>query len=77
MRKLSKRDVEALLGEYDHDPVAALHAALVILIPDCPNQWNSAVDCLQISETDKQLLRDRETSAMDALVKQFVETRGL
>ena len=77
MRRLSKRDVEALLGEYDNNPVAALHAALSILIPDCPKDWSGAVDCLQMTEAAKQSLRDHDTAALDALVKQFVETRSL
>ena len=77
MRKLPKRDVEALLVEYDNTPVESLHAALQVLIPDCPTDWDSAVDLLNKNDAEKKLLRDRNIDALDALVKQFVETRSL
>jgi hypothetical protein len=77
MRKLSKRDVEALLVEYDNNPIASLHAALGVLIPNCPASWEEAVDLLPIDEHQKQLLRHRNIEQLDALVKQLVETRCL
>lgn len=77
MRKLSKRDVEALLSEYDNSPVASLHNALKVLIPDCPSEWSATVDLLNKDDAEKQLLRNGNTEALDALVKQFVETRSL
>jgi hypothetical protein len=77
MRKLSKRDVEALLTEYDNNPVSSLHAALGVLIPNCPEEWEEAVNLLSIDESKKQLLRHGNVVALDALVKQLVETRCL
>ena len=77
MRKLSKRDVEALLGEYDHNPVGALHAALRVLIPDCPSNWQQTVELLSVSDEMKNNLRNQKIEALDSLAKQLVETRGL
>ena len=77
MRNLSKRDVEALLNEYDDNPVVAVHTALHVLIPDCPTEWSAAVELLPFDSARKQLLRARDTATLDALVKQFVETRCL
>lgn len=77
MRKLSKRDVEALLSGYDNNPVVALHAALRLLIPDCPNDWNDTVALLSVSDEMKRDLRNCEIGSLDSLVKQLVETRGL
>jgi hypothetical protein len=77
MRKLSKRDVEALLREYDNNPVAALHTALRILIPSCPSEWRETVAFLPVSDDEKNALQKREIGALDALVKKLVETRGL
>ena len=77
MRKLSKRDVEALLGEYDNNPVASLHTALRVLIPICPDNWSATVALLSVSEEQKNDLRAGKIEALDALVKQLVENRGL
>lgn len=77
MRKLSKRDVEALLAEYDSSPTDALLCALKILLPQRPSTWNEAVGLLDIDDATKTALRNENTSALDALVKQFVETRSL
>jgi len=77
MRKLSKRDIEALLGQYDNDPVDALHTALRILIPMCPDDWNTTVALLSVSEEQKTALCAGKIEALDSLVKQLVETRGL
>jgi hypothetical protein len=77
MRKLSKRDVEALLSEYDNNPVGALHQALRVLLTDCPSDWNAAIGLLDIDDANKQSLRDGNIAALDSLAKHFVETRGL
>lgn len=77
MRKLSKRDVEALLREYDNNPVESLHAALRILIPNCPSEWRETVALLPVSDDEKNALQKRDIGALDSLVKQLVETRGL
>lgn len=77
MRKLSKREVEALLAEYDKDPASALLAALQILIPERPDNWEEAVNSLPLDDATKRQLRDRSLAALDSLVKQLVETRSL
>jgi hypothetical protein len=77
MRKLSKRDVEALLSEYDNNPVGALHHALKILLTDCPSDWKLAIDLLDVDDAEKQSLREGNVAALDSLAKRFVETRGL
>ena len=77
MRKLSKRDVEVLLGEYDINPVEALHTALRVLIPSCPEDWHAAISLLSVGEETKNDLCAGNIEALDSLVKQLVETRGL
>ena len=77
MRKLSKRDVEALLAEYDNNPAGALLTSLQVLIPNCPTKWEDAVEMLNVEAATKANLRACTLSAMDELVKQLVETRGL
>lgn len=77
MRKLSKRDVEALLAEYDNSPTESLLIALRILFPQQPSTWDEAVSLLDVDDTTKTALRNADTQALDALVKQFVETRAL
>ena len=77
MRKLSKRDVEALLAEYDKDPVSSLLSALQLLLPERPSNWEEAISALSIDDAKKQELRSHSIDALDSLVKQLVETRSL
>lgn len=77
MRKLSKRDVEALLAEYDKDPVSSLLAALQLLLPESPSNWEEAINALSIDDATKRHLLDHSIDALDSLVKQLVETRSL
>lgn len=77
MRKLSKRDVEALLAGYDKNPVSSLLSALQLLLPEHPSNWEEAVNALSTDDVTKQQLRDHSIDALDSLVKQLVETRSL
>ena len=62
MPRLSKRDVESLLGSYDADPVVALVAALVRV--DAPAALRAAVAGM-------------DTVDRDRLLKDLVEWRGI
>ena len=77
MSSLSKRDVEALLRDYDSDPVATLLSALSKVWLASELTWNGAVDRLQVDEETRAKLRSRSVDALDDLAKQLVENRGL
>ena len=77
MRPLSKRDIEELLHEYDSDPVAALLAALRKNLSGEFPDWTAAIHALNVSDSERSHLLAQEISALDALVKQLVEFRGL
>jgi hypothetical protein len=77
MSSLTKRDVEALLRDYDADPVAALLSALSKVWRVSELTWNDAVDQLQVDEVTRAKLRGQSVDALDDLAKQLVENRGL
>jgi hypothetical protein len=77
MSSLTKRDVEALLRDYDSDPVAALLSALTKVWLVSEFTWNDAVDRLQVDEETRAKLRGCSVDALDDLAKQLVENRGL
>ena len=77
MSSITKRDVEALLRDYDSDPVAALLSALSKVWLVSEFTWNDAVDRLQVDEDTRAKLRSCSVDALDDLAKQLVENRGL
>lgn len=77
MNSLTKRDVEALLRDYDSDPLAALLTALTKMWNVSELSWDDAVTRLPMSDEDKSHLRQRSLNALDELAKQLVENRGL
>jgi hypothetical protein len=77
MNSLTKRDVEALLRDYDSDPLAALLTALTKMWNVSELSWDDAVTRLPMSDEDKSHLRQHSLNALDELAKQLVENRGL
>jgi hypothetical protein len=77
VRTLTKKEVEALLETYDHDPVGSLCTAVSSLLEvDCPT-WESMMALLPMRYAVSGSLARQETAAMDDLVKQLVEHRAL
>jgi hypothetical protein len=75
-RRLSKRDVETLLRDYDQDPVAALTVALrvVLRLPDAA--WEELVDACDLSDDRRRALAARDVDALDRLAMDLNEERG-
>ncbi len=80
-QRLSKRDVEALLSSYDHDPVAALEIALRRLCDRPDAAFDELLQHLStqglLSPARLQALMRREVDALDSLASELNETRTL
>jgi hypothetical protein len=80
-RRLSKRDVEALLTTYDADPVAALEQALRRMLDDGQASFDELIERLtqvgDLSPARRRALLERETAALDTLAAELNETRTL
>jgi hypothetical protein len=75
--RLKKRDVECLLADYDADPVDALTNALRITLDQPDASWRALLAAAPITAARRQLLLDEEQHALDALVVELNELRGL
>ncbi len=77
MTKLKKTHVEALLRDYDSDPIGALTAALRVVL-DQPNaNWLVLLSAAILSDNRLQRLQDGEQAALDELAAELNETRDL
>ena len=72
-RSLTKRDVEALMNDYDTDPRSALQRVLRIVSGRPHASFETLVGLLGL---DQELL-EGDMAAMDALARELNETRGL
>lgn len=72
-RPLAKRDVEALMNDYDTDPRSALESALRIVSGRPHASFETLVDFLALPRP----LLDGDVAAMDALARELNEARGL
>lgn len=75
--RLSKRETETLLESYDRDPVGSLASALRIVLGDASLTWDTIIGHVPDHVADRDLLRARDITAMDAVTKHLVENRGL
>ena len=75
--RLSKRQVETLLDEYDLDPVGALAGALRILLGLPHARWEELVDASGLAADRRRALTARETVALDGLLTELNEQRIL
>lgn len=75
--RLTKRDVETLLGDYDRDPVEALTGALRRLLGRPEAGFDELVDAAPVSAHRREDLHRREVTALDELVAELNETRVL
>jgi hypothetical protein len=81
--RLTKRDVEHLLDDYDADPVAALTRALAIVHDDdgaaAPgiDAFDDLVQRCEFDANTTTALLARDMRAMDDLARSLNEQRGL
>jgi hypothetical protein len=75
--RLNKRDVERLLADYDEDPLGALTTALRIMLEQPDAAWPALIAAAPVTAGRRQLLLDKDQQALDALVAELNELRGL
>lgn len=81
--RLTKRDVERLLDDYDADPVSALTRALAIVHDDlgaAPGDDSAFDDLVRRCDLDPDTtaaLLSRDIRALDHLARSLNEQRGL
>lgn len=77
MTALRKRDVEEMMARYEHDPLAALTAALRTVL-DQPNaEWPVLLMAAGFTDRRRRLLEQLEPTALDELLTELNELRGL
>ena len=75
--RLTKRDVEVLLRDYDSDPVGALTVALRIVSRRPDAQWAELLDGCSLSDARRAALAVLEQDALDDLLTELNEERRL
>ena len=76
-QRLSKRHVETLLRDYDRDPVGALTVALRIVLRLPHAQWDELIESSGLDLDRRRALAAGETDALDGLLTDLNEQRGL
>ena len=74
---MKKAHVEALLGDYDTDPIGALTAALRIVLDEPVGDWDSLLAAAKFSDTRRARLQLGEQGALDELAAELNEAREL
>ncbi len=74
---MTKRNVEALLQDYDTTPVEALSGALRIVLGRPGAAWPELIAAAQFPDTRTAALLLGEERALDALASELNELRGL
>ena len=77
VRKLTKVEVERMLNTYDEDPVGTLTLAISLTSEVASQSWTDLVGNLGFDIHRTQSLRERDTEALDELLKSLVENRSL
>lgn len=77
MTRLKKAHVEALLREYDINPVGALTAALRIVLNEPAAEWTALLSMAKFSDARRVRLQAGEQDALDELAAELNETREL
>jgi len=72
---LTKRDVQALMADYDSDPVAALTAALRVVLDRPDGDWTGLVKAAGFGCAQRIRLQAADPSALDELLIDLNETR--
>jgi hypothetical protein len=74
---LRKHDVERMMADYDHDPVAALTTALRAALDRPDLEWTALVKLAGFSCDRRIRLQAGETAALDELLVELNEQRSL
>jgi len=77
MGRLRKSDVEALLDDYDADPVGALADALRHVLDRPDATWQELLTAAPIDTARRTALLAGDTEALDELVRELNEQRTL
>ncbi len=77
MPRLKKKDVEALLRDYDSDPIGALTAALRVVLDQPDANWLVLLSAANLPDRRLQRLQDGDQTALDELAAELNETRDL
>lgn len=77
MRRLRKADVEALLRDYDQDPIGALTAALRIVLDRPRDDWAALLVAAPLSDSRRGALLVGDQTALDELAAQLNEVRSV
>jgi hypothetical protein len=77
MARLTKFDVEALLGGYDTNPIDALTRALAKVLDRPGASWTDLLAVAPLTAEARTALRAGETAALDDLARLLNEMRDL
>lgn len=77
MSTLRKRDVEEMMARYDHDPLGALSAALRVVLATPTANWTELLAAAGFTERRRRTLEALEPQALDELLTELNELRGL
>jgi hypothetical protein len=77
VRRLTKRDVETLLQEFDHDPVGALTTSLRIVLDRPHAEFDELIAQADLADQRRQRLLQRHPEALDELAAELNERRTL
>ena len=75
IRRLSKRDAEQLLADYDANPIGALSTALriVLELPDC--DWPDLLAAAPLEDSRRRRLLATDHASLDDLAAELNEAR--
>jgi len=74
--RLKKVHVEALLRDFDGDPVGALTVALRVALDRPRAEWSELLAAAPVPATRRSRLQAGEQAALDALAAELNEARG-
>ena len=77
MTRLKKAHVEALLRDYDSDPINALTAALRVVLDRPGDDWLALLDGAALAADRLRRLQARDPATLDELAAELNEARGL
>ncbi len=75
MTRLKKAHVEALLRDYDSDPIGALTVALRVALDRPGDDWHALLAAAPLPTTRRERLRALEQTALDELAAELNEAR--
>ena len=76
MTRLKKAHVEALLRDYDSDPIGALTAALRLTLGRPRDDWRALLAAAELTDERRSRLQTGDPAALDELAAELNETRG-